>query len=285
MPRTLIDSPPDGIYASAMEQGAPFIRLTLDVKAPIELGEFVGAFTALGAEYDRFLKRETDGSLGATLFVRQVTRGSVIADIITIARDIGQVVSAARTCIDFVQTYGQRLGIYKRPGGRAEDATKSELRDFAQQVAAVAAVPGSQLRVAAVEMQRGEEVVRAAFQFDTSEAREIRDRVEEHKRELDHVGRSDKERVLMVFTRSDVGSAPLGQRSGERVVIESISPVPRPLIYASELAEQKIKHEITDEPDNVYRKGFVVDVNVETRNGKPAAYSVTGLHQVIELED
>jgi hypothetical protein len=35
--------------------------------------------------------------------------------------------------------------------------------------------------------------------------------------------------------------------------------------------------------DNVYKKGFVVDVNVQLVNGKPAAYRVTNVHQVIDL--
>jgi len=57
------------------------------------------------------------------------------------------------------------------------------------------------------------------------------------------------------------------------------------LIYASELAERQIKREITEADDNVFRKGFVVDVNVEFRGEMPIAYSVTNLHQVIDLPD
>jgi predicted nucleic acid-binding Zn ribbon protein len=58
-----------------------------------------------------------------------------------------------------------------------------------------------------------------------------------------------------------------------------------PLIYASDLAEQRIKHEISEADDNVFRKGFIVDVNVETRGGRPVAYRIANLHQVIELPD
>ena len=58
-----------------------------------------------------------------------------------------------------------------------------------------------------------------------------------------------------------------------------------PLIYASELAEQQIKHEIAEAEENVFKKGFVVDVNVEMRAAKPIAYKVTHLHQVFDLPD
>jgi len=59
---------------------------------------------------------------------------------------------------------------------------------------------------------------------------------------------------------------------------------PRPLIYASAMAEQEIKREIADD-ESVYRKGFVVDVNVESRGGRPMVYAVTNLHQIIDLPD
>ena len=56
-------------------------------------------------------------------------------------------------------------------------------------------------------------------------------------------------------------------------------------MYASELAEQRIKHEIRESEDNVYKKGFVVDVNVKMVNGRPSVYAVTNLHEIIDLDD
>jgi hypothetical protein len=68
------------------------------------------------------------------------------------------------------------------------------------------------------------------------------------------------------------------KRTGERVIIEEIARVDRPLIYASELAERQIKHEMIEADENVYKKGFVVDVYIETKNDRPVAYKVTNLH-------
>lgn len=89
----------------------------------------------------------------------------------------------------------------------------------------------------------------------------------------------------MVFSQSNVKNMMIGKRTGEKVVIESISDRDLPLVYASDLAEQQIKHEIREADDNVYKKGFVVDVNTEMRGDRPAAYFVTNLHQVIDLPD
>lgn len=71
---------------------------------------------------------------------------------------------------------------------------------------------------------------------------------------MEHSSRADYQRVLMVFTRSDVSTVAVGKSTGERVKIEDLSDRPLPLIYASELAEEQIKHEITDASDNVFKR-------------------------------
>ena len=275
-------------YASAMERGQPYIRLKLDTNKPIEMGEFVGAFTSIAAEYDRFIRGVEPGQVpDATLYVRDVRDGCIEADLIPwlIGGGFIGLLAAANTLHEFVERYGGRISKYLHPNGRAEDANKSELKHFADQVAAIASNPDSALEIAAIEVEDGEHRVKAAFKFSTSEAKDIERRINDHRRELEHSAGTDHERVLMTFTRSDVRQSVVGKRSGELVRIGAISDRSLPLIYASELAEREIKHEIAEAEDNVYKKGFVVDVNVEDRSGKPLAYRVTNLHQVIDLPD
>jgi len=92
---------------------------------------------------------------------------------------------------------------------------------------------------------------------------------------------SDFERVLMYFKRTDSGEAPLGKRSGERVIIEAISGQDLALAYASNVAEERIKDEIRHSV--IYEQGFIVDVNIQTKGGKPALYTITHVHEVIDL--
>ena len=86
---------------------------------------------------------------------------------------------------------------------------------------------------------------------------------------LEKTQHADHTRVLMRFTRSDIGDVTVGKPSGERVKIEEISDRALPLVYGSELAEERIKHEIREADENVYKKGFMVDVNVKSTGGRP----------------
>ena len=99
--------------------------------------------------------------------------------------------------------------------------------------------------------------IKAAVIFTTPEARAAVENIEQHRLRLRAADHTNHDRVLMVFTQSNIKTPPKEKRSGEKVVIEEISRAELPLIYASDLAEEK--------------------------NGRPVAYKVVNLHQVIDL--
>ena len=110
--------------------------------------------------------------------------------------------------------------------------------------------------------------------------------IEDRRRELNMTEGAEHRRVLMMFTRSDVRDATVGKRSDDRVVIPELSNRRLAVIYASELAEERIRYEVRDADDNLYKKGFIVDVNVRTNaSDKPVVYAVTALHSVVDLPD
>ncbi len=279
-------------YAQLMGEGVPHLTLTLDTKRPIEIGDFVSVFTSLASQYESFMRSrhpDLEAAAGAEVFVTEVRPGSIQADLLPW---ITNLLVPALSTVDqimiveqFVQIYGARIAAYFRPGGRIESASKGDLADFLGATTAIANDPDGSARLEASYFEDGTRKIKAAFKFSTSEARQAVDHIANHRKLLDAKSAADHVRVLMVFSQSNVKNAALGKKSGERVIIEAISGKERPVIYASELAEQRIKHEIRDAPDNVYKKGFVVDVNVELSQGRPVAYRVTNLHDVIDLPD
>ncbi|GIT88973.1 hypothetical protein ROBYS_39890 [Roseobacter sp. OBYS 0001] len=50
------------------------------------------------------------------------------------------------------------------------------------------------------------------------------------------------------------------------------------------MAEAQIKDEIQNADENVFKRGFVVDLNLVFSGPRPVAYSVIHLHQVIDIE-
>ena len=287
----MIDDIPKRLsYAELMNAETPHLLVKLDTRDPIEVADFVSAFTSVAHQYEQFIRdARPDIAAEARVYVREVRTGCIEAELIPIVKAMAGLAITTMdqvTIIDsFAKFYARRLAPYFNKGGRASDASKSDLKDFMGGVAAIANDPDGCASLSTAIFEDGERKIRAALTFTTSQARVAEAEIAEHKKELEHVTAADHIRVLMSFYQSNVKSTAPGKRTGEMVMIEAVHPRPLPLIYASDLAEQRIKHEIKEADENVYKRGFVVDVNVELRNGKPAAYRVTECHQVIDLPD
>jgi hypothetical protein len=275
-----------------MGEQKPLLTLTLDTDEPVELRDFVGAFTSLANEFERFVDREfPTGHSDPKMFVREVRRGSIEADILTgltvyALPTAAAMIDQAMVLEDFVRRWGgrfQALVLGKFAPGELE--TTAELKDWADTVRSIAADPIASHRLEASTFHDGKREIRAAFKFSASEARTALANIEDRRNALSKPDHDSHARVLMVFTRTDVNDADLGKSSGERVRIEEISGSSLSLMYGSEVAESRIKHEIREADENVYKKGFVVDVIVKLRTGKPVAYSVTNVHDVLDLPD
>ncbi len=277
-------------YSELMKDSGAYLVLKLETKEPIEVGNFVAAFTSITNQYQKFMRAtHPDIGDGAEVYVKEVKEGSIIAHLIPLATIGGlglavlQGMDHALVIEEFVTRWGHRLGAYFHLGGRDQEATSTDLRDFHGAVAAIANDPNGSGTIEAAYFHDEKKQIKAAIHFNTDQARTAEREIENHRRELAGTSSADHERVLMVFSRTDIKSAQLGKKSGERVIIEAISQKDYPLIYASDLAEERIKHEIREADENVYKKGFVVDVDVETRSAKPVAYRVIHVHQVIDL--
>ena len=265
----------------------PHIVLNLKTKNPIELTDFVSAFTSISNQYEKFIRAHyPDMSSDANFFVREVRAGSIEAELIPWALQglsaVVNVIEQVEIVVKFVQNYGGALSPYLG-GSKSPEVTRSDLKDFMGAVSAIANDPNGHATLRAVAFEDGKKKIKAAISFDTSEARQAQRQIEDQQVMIEANESADHQRVLMVFTQSNIKDATMGKRTGERVRVEEISPRDLPLIYASDLAEQRIKHEVREADDNVYKKGFVVDVNVQLVNGKPAAYRIKNVHQVIDL--
>jgi hypothetical protein len=99
--------------------------------------------------------------------------------------------------------------------------------------------------------------------------------------------RTDKNenRVLLRFVRPSVEASKPGKKGGERGVIESLDKRALTILYASDLAERRMRHEKMQLEGNVFRALFDVSVNVELGpTSRPVAYRITEVHAVLDNE-
>jgi hypothetical protein len=253
----------------------------------VEIRDFVGAFTSLANEFERYVKAEYPKAKSEPrIFVREVRHGCIEADMIT-----GLLVAAIPAMDqilileDFVRRWGVRFK-YLQSGRVPEGELNSsgELKDWADAAKSISSDPVASHRLQAMRFKDGKRKIEASFEFTAPEARAALEHIEDRRKLLAKPNVVPASRVLMVYTRTDVDDAALNKKSGERVIIRELSDQKKSVMYASEIAENEIRNVIRDADENVYKKGVVVDVAQHMDGDNVVAYSVTALHSVIDLD-
>ena len=269
-----------------MGDETPFISVRICTRDPIALADFVGTFTALGNEYERYIKaHHPDLVPTASVYVRQVKKGSIIAELVGWAMATAPIainyMDQALIVEDFIKRHGNRLSRYFS-GERVEDASKGELNDFMAQVRGIANDPAGKAEIQAITYEDGKRQVKAAVTFDTDTARRGEEMMISHYNDLQRTLGTDQKHVLLQYVRPNIEGRK-GARRGERGKVESFYPKSLPIIYASDNARQKIQSEMADADGNIFHLLFEVDVNVELKaDGTPRAYRITEFHQIHE---
>lgn len=272
-------------YSQMMQQSGGHLTITVENSEPIEIGDFAAMFAGMGKQFDDYIRTDHPKLKGqARMYVREVRPGSTIADLFPQIADMIGIMDATLIVLGFGALFSKRI---RRliTGQFLEGATKSDLQAVADTIKASAHDKDGTTRLESIVYEEDGPKKRLEASFTGAEARKALETIEAQKKALDGEEAADHARVLMIFTRPDIYDAEVGKRSGERVKIEEISPKHLALMYGSEIAEQRIKSEIRDTETSIFAKGFVVDVNVQTRGGKPVAYSVTNLHEVLDLPE
>lgn len=289
------DTPVRATYSSLMQGEADHVRLTLDNTQPIALSDFIGSFVGIGNQFEKFVAtKHPELKAESEFFVKEVRAGSIQADLVSwIANGasvvtlpgIIDVIDKSQIMAKFVADFRDKVTKYFKRGGREPNATKSDLSDFLRAVEATAHDPNGNTTLEAAYFEDGKRKVRAAFKFSTKEARIAEAQIAEHRKELEAKTGVDEARVLLRFVRPSVEAGKPGKKGGERGIIDKVHKRALPILYASDMAEQRLRHELMTVQGNVFRTLFDVDVNVERNSAnKPIAYRITAVHGVIDDE-
>lgn len=272
-------------YGRLMDDEGALVVFKLDLAQPIELHDFTASLAGLGGQFERFVRRERPDLEGEVkVYVKEVRKGCIEA-LMFLASAWPVVVGAMdqiQITTQFVRTVARNIGAFHRLGGRLPEASRTELTEIVDILAATANDPDGRASIKAVKYDKSGEDVRFAIQFNTAEARQAIQEIEGQYREIAAVTDFDHENKLLTFFQSNRKDA---DKTGEKGIIEDISPKPLAVVYASDLARERIKSEMLSGDRNIYKLGFFVDVNVATKAGKPVAYRIKAVREVIELPD
>lgn len=270
--------------AHRVEDDVPLIVVVIENNDPIDLLDFTASLTGLAREHEARVRAERPGvEVEETrLLIVEVRKGSIILEMLPALAPIVATMEYANTAVSFVQHMSKLVGLVKVPGGRLADPTTAQLRNLTDTVQSVVRDSKGRLKIEA-RYKNGRVLQELIIEKD--EAVTIEANVIEQRREIEKAKSVAYPRVLMRLHQSSVEDLRVGKRTSEKGIVESIDMTPRTLIYASDIAGQRIKEEIMKPDGNPFQKGFVIDLDVETVGGKPRVYRVIDVFDVIDLDD
>ncbi|WP_306087736.1 hypothetical protein [Qipengyuania flava] len=279
-----------------MGENQAHLRLKLDTDEPVALTDFVANFVGLANQFEKFIVREHPEIKAETeIFIKEVRNGCIEADLLAWvmappsvgiglagAKWVIDTIDQGQILADFVSGLRKKIRPYFKKGGRTAGATKGDLNDFNKTLRAITRDPNGAAKLEAATFEDGERKVRAEFRFTSQEARSAEAEINDHIAELSLNTDEAPERVLMQFVRPSVEMSKPGKSGGERGVVESIAKRALPVLYASTLAEERLRHEKMQLEGNVFRALFQVSACVERNSsGRAVAYKITDVHAVL----
>src|ERR1700730_18480862 len=253
-----------------LEAEAP-IRFELNNSKPVDLLDLTAALHAFGEAYqDHVISAGYDSERGnIRLFIKELRTGSIIAELASLAEQASFVLKHIDVAAGFVTHVNDILQYFLgKMSPVKEPPTRREAEQAMAIVEPVAKDGGSQLIV-----QIGKVEGSLVLRIDSPQANAIQNAAPRYIGPTTPTSLVLQDQLLALYqVRGDPS-----QKVGDRGIIETISPHPVKLLFASEGG----KKQIVEMHDNPLQKIFVVDVEVRSADGKPKLYRILAVKDVL----
>lgn len=237
-------------------------------QAPIEVLDFTQSMASFALEYNHHSKSDD-----FKLYIKEVRSGSIIAHLVAIAPNLIPFAEHANSVIDFANHLKTAFGYLKGENTKAQlDSTS--LNNITKLVEPIAKDRGATLNVHTINIYGD---VSDSFNIDSKDANAIQNTVRRELEQLKEPIATHQYQVVLHFSQARADN-----KKGDKGIIERISKKEVRLKFTNSELKSRMLHEPTH---NVFDKAYVVDVIVDTVNDKPALYTITAFHDVIELDD
>lgn len=255
------------------------LRIEIKNKTPIELLDLTKSFVSLANQFNSYVASngESKEDREAKLYVREIKTGSVILDLVELAtKSILPFVENVNTIVGFA---GYIKDAYNFLIGKSKEQptyfTHNDYRDLSQILNPVANDNASQINVSTVVNN----TTNVYLTINSLEANAIQNIIEKRDKELKESAPSNDIKTNVLLTLFQTKADPKA-KTGNKGIVEDISPKSFPLIFDNEELNRRILHQ----EFNPYEKIFVVDIQPQHVSNKIAAYKIINLHEVLDKD-
>jgi len=261
----------------------------IDRRSAVKIEDLTFGMLAVGAEYEKFVRSEHPkmDDAESNLYITKISEGSILIEMIGAMAPLFQGMNNVVVFKQFLEAIGVKFDALSLPNGRLEKTSTKELENLARIAQTIVDDPNANAEFLAYEYsdKTNSREVKARVILKARNSEKIIANAREQISEIKGEESSIHNGVLMRLYQTNIARASADRASGEKGIVESISPDPKRLIYASDLAGQKIKSAWNEDAISPYDLGFVVDIDIQMINGVPRAYRILEVHDIFNLDD
>jgi hypothetical protein len=278
------------------------IVIYLDPGGPVELTGLSESFASIARIYERHYP--SDELPTPQLYITRLTSGSIIAEIAPFVMMFGlptlQYLAAVNTLANFAKRIADgvkgfagidvgKAGSAPTPALSHDDA--SDLREFIKpltgrrgarlNITHARFVKGNAKRQTIVEYKFDEETInRAAINMDRALALPQSDQVL-----IPPPESKIRKEVMLVFESASRRPGKEDGRTVDRATISDVTDRPLPTYFRRSVRGNLKDVMVRGTTNPLTNVAYIVDVHVQTREGRPIAYVVTDVHDTVPLAD
>ncbi|MGL4959601.1 MAG: hypothetical protein ACRC67_00095 [Inquilinus sp.] len=243
------------------------LEIRFETSKPVEVLDLATSLTSVGRQYMQFVATRGFLETDAKLYVKEIRSGSIICELIGIAKQIpwADLVGVASTSLDFAIRLTQIIDWFRGKNKDVAEPSRGEMETTKGILIPVVNDIGGHMTI---NCNDNAQVV-LNFTIGSIEANAVSHRIENQLKQsaLPITGRQELKEFSWYQANNN-----LKAKSGDRGVIESISPKPVKVRFTSE----SIKETMTEGP--IFERVYIVDALVEIREEKPYQYTIINLH-------
>lgn len=264
------------------ENEANAILVHIEHSRPIEINEFTRSLNAIGSLFSSYVKKEGGSKemAQAKLYVEKIEEGSI--DIILVEIITAGLIPFAEnvnTILNFSSYLKKTIEYFTKSIGPKPELDLQEAKDLKDVFAITSGDNKGTTSIGAlVKDNKGYVFNNCTFTFNESNSAQNQiERDIELCRQTSPDGDVYSRQLMTIYQmRSDMRTD-----CGNKAAIDAISKRKLGVVFETDALKERILH--SDE--NPAKKAFLVDVVVLTSGGKPVAYKVMALHDVVDLEE
>lgn len=250
------------------------LQIRINNTQPIDLIDYSNSMLNFGNEYSDFISR-SDNHLAPEdikLYVREIKTGSIITDLVAIAPGLMAFAEHTNTVIDFTKHIkGLTSYLLGKTNLRPSGLSKPSLNRLIKIVEPVAIDGGSTLQIDASNNTGNIEI-----NISSSEANTIQNRANKELEKMREPVNGLHIKVLLYWAQ-----ARHDNKKGDKGIVESISRREIKVVFAN----KDLKKEMIRNQPHIFNVAYLVDIDVQTINDRPAVYKVVKFHEVVDLPE